>query len=238
VYRRSDDGSVELVGGIGGWALLDPSRQWLVTDLDGLSTLALVDVVHGGRVDLDVAAPEQTCNVVDWIRTDALLAVCADLDLSGAQGPPRNVSLDRIDVADGAAHLTELKRFADDENIPDPWGNGAALADGRVALVMTEPALHGCDVGVSVWDDGALEPLQDADPEPAGSFVVAAVGASVYVQSAPSCHEMVPRVLTVHDLGTGTTTTLAPAPAPTGDVPRWQTGLRSWAVADTRQPTP
>ncbi|MGY4644381.1 hypothetical protein [Cellulomonas sp. URHB0016] len=230
VYRRTDDGTLELVGGMGSWAVLDPTGQRLATDFDGLSTLAVIDVVNGGRTDLDVVAPEQRCQVVSWIRTDALLAVCADLDLGGG-GPsdrPRDVSLSRIDIADGSANLTELRRFADDEPYPDVWGHGAApLVDGRVALVMKEPAGDGCDAGVSIWDGRALTPLQDG-----GSVNVVAVGGSVYVESAPSCGGLTPTTLTVHDLASGASTVLAPPPAPTGDVPAWSTGLWSWVPAE------
>jgi len=241
VYRRTDDGSVTLVGGMGITALLDPTGRWLVNEVWGsggttfgedVDRLALLDVVHGGSTEFDYGVPGKSCAVVGWIEPGALLTVCSDPEQDGDPVPQMNATLFRLDVSDGSSHATELKRYADDEPDPVPW-SGAALGDGRVAFSTGERGYDGCMAGVEVWDGDRAVPLQDGGDM---AFVKAAVGGVVYVEAAPSCQEALQTDLTAHDLASGSSTVLAPELAPTADVAEWAVGLRTWAVAGDRAP--
>ncbi|GIG20690.1 hypothetical protein Cch01nite_14140 [Cellulomonas chitinilytica] len=228
VYRRTDDGTLELVGGMGMLAVLDAEGKWLATD-DGLDGgFAILDVVHGGRTELDFGVPGRSCDVVGWAEARSLLALCADADPEGMDYPPRrNATLYRVDVSGASTRTTELQRFPDDEPYPAMW-RGSSLGDGRVAFEMVSRGGDACLAGTSLWDGARVVPLQDGGDT---MFSTAAVGGVVFVAAQPSCQEAGRTDLTAYDLASGSSVVLAPEPAPTVDVPEWAIGLETWAVA-------
>ncbi|MGY4644385.1 hypothetical protein [Cellulomonas sp. URHB0016] len=236
VYRRTDDGAVEMVGGMGTVALLDPTGRRVVTEVWGSQDrLALIDVVHGGSTELDYGVPGMSCDVVGWAGTDSLLAVCTDPTTGDDLWNRPNATLFRVDVADGSAHATELTHLADDGPVPQSW-SGATPSDGGVVFPMVERGEDACWSGVSRWDGDALVPVQGAGSHQDNAFQVTAVGGVVHVQAASGCSDASPSELTAHDLTSGDSVPLAPEPAAPDDGGRWISGLESWAVADARLP--
>ncbi|MBO9556509.1 hypothetical protein [Cellulomonas sp.] len=235
LYRRTDDGAVEQVGKVGYPMHLDPTGRRMVSVVGSShDRFALLDVVDGGRSELDFGVPGRWCDLVGWADAGSLLATCADPEPDAADYPARpNSTLVRVEVSGGATHATELKRYADDEPDPSSWG-GVASSGAYAAFTTVERGVDACAAGIAAWDGGAVVPIQGVTGQ---SYHLAAVAGLLYVESAPSCQEAVASTLTAYDPGSGTSVVLAPVPAPTADVQGWMAGLTTWAVAGARTPT-
>ncbi|WP_273652913.1 hypothetical protein [Cellulomonas fimi] len=235
VFRRTDDGALELVGGLGLHApLLDPTKTRIATSVWGYDTLlAVIDVRDGHRTELEYGVPGKRCDAVSWLDEGSLLVVCADRTIVGSEEVAADAALYRFDIAGASTQVTLLQQLADGEPIPERWG-GATLTGGRTVVRMVERGADACDAGAAVWDGRRLVPLLDA---PAGSVDVTAAGGVAYVRSRSSCQEATPAVLTAYDVDAGTSVVVAPQPEPTADVPQWAVGMSSWAVRGVGLPT-
>lgn len=229
LFRRTDDGALVSVGGIGIGMLLDPTRTRAVTDAYPDEGFAVLDVMEGGRTNLDFGVPEKRCEVVSWVDASSLLALCAQRTLEGVAFTYADAALYRVDVEGSATRATEVAQFADDDAMPDMW-NGVGLGDGRAAFPMVGRGASTCPVGVMTWDGEALTSLVDG---PGTGWRVGALDDVVHVETG-RCDELAPTELTAHDLVSGTSVLLAPAPDPAAEVPAWARGLADWVVGQAR----
>lgn len=235
VYRRTDDGALSLVGGVGTHRpLLDPTRTRIAASIwQDDAAFTVIDVEDGHRTELDYGVPGKQCDVVTWLDADALLVRCAVERVVDDHLVTEDVTLHRLDITGASTRVIELRSFADDEPIPSHW-EGAGLGGGRGVVRVFLQADDGCTASAAVWDGASLVPLPGVPP---GHVEVAAVGGIAYVVSTGTCHEAAPARLTAYDVGAGTSWVVAPEPAATGDVP-WVAGLRTWVVAGVSEAAP
>ncbi|KQR17201.1 hypothetical protein ASF78_07830 [Cellulomonas sp. Leaf334] len=242
LYRVPGAGSApQSVGLVGFRWLLDPTGRWLVTNVpSGISAaepFALVDVVDGGRTEVDYGVPGQSCEVVGWLDPGELLAYCLDAGDPGyepdeVQDPASlNAAYYRVEVSPAGSTTTLLSRPAAGEPRPWTWEGGWA-GPGTLAVVGTLSGVNdpsSCAADAYVWTGTSLRPT---GIDPGETMFTFRSGQPLLVASQSGCTEMsTPVELRSYAAASGTTTLLAPAPPPTAEVPEWLSGLESWVPA-------
>ena len=246
VESAEGSGYVELdlaSGTLGGEVTLDPPTYEGDLRTVGPDGRSVTGVSYSDRYTLDpgeASARElrygvdgRVCSAVGWLDAGSLLALCVDathVDEVGEVDDPAGADPVYVRVPVDGATPEQLAAAPSDGLLPQDFA-GAWVRDGVVVFPVVDRPFLGCWVGVDVWADGRLRPLQRADGPDENVFQVRAHGGLVYVEATGGCAgDEVPRSVTVHDLDRGTSLELLPArPADDG---AWFRTLTGWAVAD------
>ena len=237
LYRVTGDGSApQSVGLVGYQWLLDPTGRWLVSNVPssgfGAEPFALLDIIDGGRAELDYGMPGQSCAVVGWLDPGEILAYCLDdgyTDRDDVVDPATlHAAYVRVDVGPDGSSTTVLSRPASGEPWPSAWHGGWA-GPGTVAVAGTLAGVNdpsGCAEDAYVWTGAALRPT---GIDPGETIFTFGSGQPLLVASQSGCSgTSTPVELRSYDPASGSTTLLAGVPARTAEVPEWWSGLDSW----------
>lgn len=245
LFSVAHDGTARPLADLGYTMLLDPTGRRAVTPPhDGTSgtTLGVVDLVAGRRTEHAFEVPGKSCDVVGWLDTDALLALCLDANYDRWPTAPSDLteaeewasadpSMFRFDIGRGAGSL--LARLTQSDPLPRTW-SGTWLRQGEVAYTGSAAQLHqpaGCATSVYVWKGSSSMPLQSPDGPDADTFGSFVSGDRLLVNARVGCDgPLQPPIVVAHSISGGASTVLLPAPPATAEVPEWMSGVGSWVV--------